>query len=175
LLEALARSNQSSAKEVKEMIAWELLRLIGRIAVYAGVVAVLLYVVPRRASRPLAIGLAGFLALSNLGFVVGGIMAIVSPYPGELETEKNQLEFHRGGANGEVRGVVVRNPPPQWSTAPRFAVPLAEVAAGNLLFGALIFVFLQRAGAKEPTTPAAPESANSRGAEPVAPADRPSE
>jgi len=75
----------------------------------------LLRFVPQKASRAWATGLLVFVAVGNLGPVIGVVVASFSPPSIYLETDKNRLEFNRD-QSGEVVGVRVNNPPPEFLT-----------------------------------------------------------
>ena len=75
----------------------------------------LLRFVPQKASRAWATGLLVFVAVGNLGPVIGVVVASFSPPSIYLEPDKNRLEFNRD-QSGEVVGVRVNNPPPEFLT-----------------------------------------------------------
>ena len=73
---------------------------------FLGLVALaLLWWVPRPASRNWAFGLLIVAVISNLGALIVTVVAYFSPPSVYLDTEKNQLQFHRG-EKGELFGVM---------------------------------------------------------------------
>ena len=124
------------------------LNLIG--LAFVGLVAVaLLRLVPRPASRTWAVGLLIFAVISNLGALIVTVAAYFSPPSLYLDTEKNQLQFHRG-EKGELFGVQVNNPPVECRVTDKNQP--WSLAAGNLALTAVALVFLRR------TTPAGTNS-----------------
>ena len=109
----------------------ELVWLAVQLAICVVLAVALLRFVPQKASRAWATGLLVFVALGNLGPVIGVVIASFSPPNIYLETEKNRLDFNRD-RSGEIVGVRVNNPPPEFSTYLRsgertWAVALATI------------------------------------------------
>jgi hypothetical protein len=113
------------------------------------VVAVaLLWLVPRSASRSWAVGLLVFGMVANLSALIVTAVAYYSPPSVYLDTENNQLQFHRG-EKGEVLGVRVNNPPEECRTTDKNRP--WNLAVGNLAIIAIALVFLRRSS--EAATP----------------------
>jgi hypothetical protein len=101
----------------------------------------LLWLVPRSASRHWAVGLLICGVLANLSALIVTVVAYFSPPTVYLDTEKNQLQFHRG-EKGEVFGVQVNNPPEECRTTEKNRP--WDIAMGNLAIIVVALVFLQR-------------------------------
>ena len=109
---------------------------------FLGLVAVtLLWLVPRPASRTWAAGLLVVAVICNLGTVIVTVAAYFSPPAIYLDTEKNQLQFHRG-EKGELFGVMVNNPPEECRATDKNRP--WSVATGNLVIAAVVLVLLRR-------------------------------
>ena len=109
---------------------------------FLGLVAVtLLWLVPRPASRTWAAGLLVVAVICNLGTVIVTVAAYFSPPAIYLDTEKNQLQFHRG-EKGELFGVMVNNPPEECRATDKNRP--WSVATGNLVVAAVALVLLRR-------------------------------
>ena len=109
---------------------------------FLGLVAVtLLWLVPRPASRTWAAGLLVVAIICNLGTVIVTVAAYFSPPAIYLDTEKNQLQFHRG-EKGELFGVMVNNPPEECRATDKNHP--WSVATGNLVIAAVVLVLLRR-------------------------------
>ena len=105
------------------------------------VAATLLWLVPRPASRTWAAGLLVVAVICNLGTVIVTVAAYFSPPAIYLDTEKNQLQFHRG-EKGELFGVMVNNPPEECRATDKNRP--WDVATGNLVIAAVVLVLLRR-------------------------------
>ena len=105
------------------------------------VAVTLLWLVPRPASRTWAAGLLVVAVICNLGTVIVTVAAYFSPPAIYLDTEKNQLQFHRG-EKGELFGVMVNNPPEECRATDKNRP--WSVATGNLVIAAVVLVLLRR-------------------------------
>jgi hypothetical protein len=119
-----------------------------QLAICAVIGAALLRFIPPKASRTWAMGLLIFMMLGNLGPVIGVVVAQFSPPSFYLETEKNRLEFNRGPA-GEVFGVRVNTPPPEFSYL-QLGDRTWAVALGNITLTLVALALWRRAGREAP-------------------------
>jgi hypothetical protein len=131
-----ASKRSRSAKEGDGMVS-NLIEL----GVWAVVAVALLWLVPRSASRSWAVGLLVCGMVANLSSLIVTAVAYYSPPSVYLDTEKNQLQFHRG-ETGEVFGVRVNNPPEECRTTDKNRP--WDMAVGNLAIIAVALVFLRR-------------------------------
>ena len=111
------------------------------LAIGVVVAVALLWLVPRSASRSWAIGLLVCGVVANLSALIVTAIAYVSPPSVYLDTEKNQLQFHRG-EKGELFGVMVNNPPEECRATDKNRP--WSVATGNLVVAAVALVLLRR-------------------------------
>jgi hypothetical protein len=133
-------------------MAGELIGLAIQLAICAAMGVVLLRFVPRNASRSWGTGLLVFTVLANLGPVIGVVVAHFSPPHFYLDTEKNQLEFHRDRA-GEVVGVLVNNPPAECLTYLRLGERTWALAVANITLAVVALAFWRRTSTQaSPTT-----------------------
>jgi len=106
---------------------------------------VLLWLVPRSASRNWAVGLLAFGVIANLSAMIVTVVMYFSPPSVYLDTEKNQLQFNRG-EKGELFGVMVKNPPAECRVDDKNRP--WTLAVGNLTIIAVALVFLRRTPAE---------------------------
>jgi hypothetical protein len=137
----------------------ELVLLGVQLGICAVLAAALLRFVPQNASRAWATGLLVFVQLGNLGPVIGVVVASISPPSIYLETEKNRLEFNRD-RSGDVVGVRVNNPPPEFLTYLRLGERTWAIALATITLSLTALALWRRAVRAAPGTadPAAPDS-----------------
>jgi hypothetical protein len=123
------------------MLVGELIGLGGGLLLLTLVAVVLLRFVPRSASNAWAVGLLVFLLAANVGVVIEGVVALISPPTLYLDTQQNQLQFNRT-PTGEVFGVRVNNPP---ADCRGVRSRVWDLAAGNLVVASVALLFLRRA------------------------------
>src|SRR5262249_31302956 len=107
--------------------------------------------VRQNASGAGAIGLLVLVVLGTLGPVIGVVVASFSPPSIYLETEKNRLEFNRD-QSGEVVGVRVNNPPPEFLTYLKLGERTWAIALATITLTLTALALWRRAAREAPGT-----------------------
>jgi hypothetical protein len=124
----------------ERMLVGELVGLGVGLVLLVLVAVMLLRFVPRPAPRAWAVGLLLFMVVGNVGVVIEGVVALISPRTLYLDTQQNQLEFNRGSTD-EVFGVSVNNPPADCRGVRN---RIWDLAAGNLALVSVALLLLHR-------------------------------
>ena len=132
-------------------VVGELVWLAVELAICVVLAAALLRFVPQKASRAWATGLLVFVVLGNLGPVIGVVVASFSPPSIYLQTEMNRLEFNRD-RSGEIVGVRVNNPPPEFLPHLRLGERTWAVALATITLTLTALALWRRATRQVPGT-----------------------